>query len=316
MVIGALAVCLVLALIADSSDPGPTPGRGEATTLANAKSDPAVAPNVHQKRAGKLRPKPSKATKDKSRMFDQGCQADAPEVTSKRCVYGARKSKTTVALIGDSHALMYFPALNRVAKQRGWRLVALSKVGCPPFSQLVYNRRVGRGYRECLKWHRYVFKRLSKSRPDLVVTSGWIWHKAMRKGKIVPRTTVRNRRMLRTGYTKFLRKMRKSTGAQLAVMKDPPKAPHAIPPCVQKNRNRLGRCAFKVKRSHDRQSFEKGVVKRVKHARLVNLAPVFCPKRRCHAVIRNRIVYRDNNHLTATYSRQLWRQLGQRLPSP
>src|SRR5690606_22866176 len=142
-------------------DPDPTPGRGEAATLANATVDPSVAPAVHQKRAGNLRPKPSKATKDKSRMFDEGCQADAPEVQSKRCVYGDRKAKRTVALIGDSHALMYFAPMNRLAKERGWRLVALSKVGCPPFSQLVYNRRVGRGYRECLKWHRYVLKRLA-----------------------------------------------------------------------------------------------------------------------------------------------------------
>jgi hypothetical protein len=314
-----VAVCALLicafASLGGCSEDRVSPA-GSDLIQTSASSDPALAPDEPQRKAGKLRPKPSRATKDKSRMFYDNCQIGAREVRNKRCIYGARKGRRSVVLFGDSHALMYFPALNRLAKRKGWRLVALAKVGCPPFDQLVYNRRVGRGYRECLRWHRYVLRRLDKGNPNLIVTSGWIWHKAMRKGRIVPRASERNRRLLRKGYVSMLRKLRRRTGAKLAVMKDVPKAPHRIPPCVSRNRQSLDRCAFTIPDSHERQSFERAVVQEVKGARLVDLSPVFCPDRLCHAVIRDRLVYRDNNHLTATYSGVLWRQLEARLPRP
>jgi hypothetical protein len=46
--------------------------------------------------------------------------------------YGERGSSTTVVLFGDSHAMQYFPALERIAARRRWRLVNLTKGGCPP----------------------------------------------------------------------------------------------------------------------------------------------------------------------------------------
>mgnify|MGYP001042078028 FL=1 len=316
LIAGALAACAALALLVDGDDENRSSAGWQVAEIGGPVDDPGVAPPAPQERAGELKPKPSKATKDKSRMFSEGCQADAPEVRLRRCIYGDRDGKRTVALIGDSHALMYFTAMNRLAKERGWRLVALSKVGCPPFRQLVYNRRVGRGYRECLVWQRRVLNRLERERPGLVVTSGWIWHKAMVRGRIVPRTTPRNRRLLRDGYVRLLRDLRRRTGARLAVMKDPPKAPYEIPPCVEENLASLSDCAFEIPASHDRQSFERSVIKRVPGATLVDLTPVFCPERLCHAVIRNRITYRDGNHLTSTYARHLSKQLGERLPRP
>ena len=41
-----------------------------------------------------------------------------------------RNGAITVALVGDSHAAHWFPALNVIAKERGWRLVPLTKFSC------------------------------------------------------------------------------------------------------------------------------------------------------------------------------------------
>ena len=67
-----------------------------------------------------------------ARPFDDGCLVDERARTSPPCVYGARRSRTTAVLFGDSHAMQLFPALEHVAKRRGWRLVELTKAGCPP----------------------------------------------------------------------------------------------------------------------------------------------------------------------------------------
>ena len=40
----------------------------------------------------------------------------------------------TVVLFGDSHALMWFPALDNLAKQYGWHLIAQAKATCPPIN--------------------------------------------------------------------------------------------------------------------------------------------------------------------------------------
>ena len=37
----------------------------------------------------------------------------------------------TILLYGDSHAVQWFEPLEQIALQRGWRLVVLTKAGCP-----------------------------------------------------------------------------------------------------------------------------------------------------------------------------------------
>lgn len=55
-----------------------------------------------------------------------GVQAGQPE-----CATGDTSSATTVALVGDSHAAMWRPALEQVAQQQGWRLETMAKAACP-----------------------------------------------------------------------------------------------------------------------------------------------------------------------------------------
>ena len=45
--------------------------------------------------------------------------------------------------------MQYFPALERLAKKRDWRLVALTKSGCPPPQTSLYNDALRRHYAEC-----------------------------------------------------------------------------------------------------------------------------------------------------------------------
>ncbi|HLU81802.1 MAG TPA: acyltransferase family protein, partial [Trueperaceae bacterium] len=49
---------------------------------------------------------------------------------AQHCVYGVLDSSIDVVLIGDSHATMWFPALEQLARYRGWRLVVHAKSSC------------------------------------------------------------------------------------------------------------------------------------------------------------------------------------------
>jgi hypothetical protein len=54
-----------------------------------------------------------------------------PCVTATGCVFGDTKSKTTIVLYGDSHALMWLPALVPFAERDHYKVVLLFHQACP-----------------------------------------------------------------------------------------------------------------------------------------------------------------------------------------
>src|SRR3954453_1063178 len=70
-----------------------------------------------QASATAVRPSPSRANADRSLAYADGCHLPDRATRSPNCAYGDAESATTVVLFGDSHAMQYFPALQRVATQ-------------------------------------------------------------------------------------------------------------------------------------------------------------------------------------------------------
>ena len=105
-----------------------------------------------QESATALRPRPVDAEADRGKPYRDGCLVEERGTRSPRCVYGARRPRATVVLFGDSHAMQLFPALEQVALRRGWRLVNLTKAGCPPSTASVVSPLSRRRYPECDAW--------------------------------------------------------------------------------------------------------------------------------------------------------------------
>jgi hypothetical protein len=64
-------------------------------------------------------------------IYRAGCHLDLDDSKIRDCVYGDPSSATTIVLWGDSHAAQWFPAVKAVAERRQWRLVPMTKSGCP-----------------------------------------------------------------------------------------------------------------------------------------------------------------------------------------
>jgi hypothetical protein len=94
-----------------------------------------------KKSANAVHPTPREAETKENRpqMYADGCHLNLPETKTPECVYGNPNSETTVVLFGDSHAIQWFPALNRLAKERDWRLVGLTKSACSPAEIHIYS---------------------------------------------------------------------------------------------------------------------------------------------------------------------------------
>lgn len=265
-----------------------------------------------QRKAGALRPDPLDAGRDRGRLYDDGCLVEPRDTRSGACVYGDRSSKTTVVLFGDSHAMQYFPALEEIAGERGWRVVGLTKAGCPPLAASVWNPRLNRDYHECEDWREHTLSRIEdEERPEMVVVSAASYYSVTEDGERLDDADL-NRETLQSGYAKVLERLG-DTGARVVVIKDLPHAPHDMPDCVSRSLDELDACAF-AKSEARGGGFDVRAAEKVEGVQLLDLVPAICPDETCRAVVGDAIVYRGTNHLTATFARTLSPRIGHQLP--
>ena len=78
-----------------------------------------------------LRPSVGRRQGDLPAIYNDGCHLDAAVTKPPPCVFGDTAGATTVVLFGDSHAAQWFPALDDIATRHHWRLLVLTKKGCP-----------------------------------------------------------------------------------------------------------------------------------------------------------------------------------------
>lgn len=257
-----------------------------------------------QESAEAVRPPPTGrgSRSDRGAVWEQGCMVEPKETRSGECAFGDPDGKRTVVLFGDSHAMHLFGAVERLAEKRGWRLIALNKAGCPPYDTPVYNGKVGRVYRECEVWRERALQRIEgEMHPAAVFVAGSIWIKSMEDGEIVAGPD--NIAALEQGYVRVLSRLA-ATGARVIAFKDLPKAPFDMTTCVAEHMDNLEKCSYD-KRGADPNHFELRAARQVNGVEVVDLSPAICSKGTCFGVIRNAIVYRDNDHMTYTFSRTL-----------
>jgi peptidoglycan/LPS O-acetylase OafA/YrhL len=266
-----------------------------------------------QTSASGLRPTPREADADRGRSYEDGCLVLERAMTSPPCVYGDRRSATTVVLFGDSHAMQFFPALDRVARSRHWRLVQLTKSGCPPPPVRVVYALSGRDYRECRVWREYALRRIERQeRPALVVAASSAHYDVIDgSGRRTGRDA--GARALAGAYGGVLRRLR-GVAPHVAVISDTPRPPLDVPSCVSQSMHDLRRCAFAPHAALARARIVSAAIARVPGISVIDPAGRLCLARLCPAVIGDVLVYRNSGHLTASFVETLDRWLARRLP--
>ncbi|NLU79731.1 acyltransferase [Micromonospora sp. HNM0581] len=252
-------------------------------------------------RVGVFVPDPLAALRDGPDSQRNGCHQDMTGSEVTACEYGDPNADFTVALAGDSHAAQWLPALQQVAAERKWRLRSYTKSACPYINGTV--ALDSRPYRSCTEWNEKLRVALTgPQRPDVLIVSTSLYL-MIRDGKPVTQAAG-------TAFAEALRE----TWAEIAsaelpvvVLRDTPYHRYDIAECVSVNHNRLTRCA-----SPRSQALEGGggpaheqAASSNDNVHLVDLNEAICPQDRCAPVIGGVLVYRDSNHLTATYVRTL-----------
>ena len=265
-------------------------------------------------RAGQLLREPAQAqavaaARDLPDINPRGCVLPVEEVDPEAsCTFGDRYSSTNVVLFGDSHAGQLFPALEAVALSRGWRLDVRVKAACPSAAlPRLFHSSLGRRYSECIEWRERVMAEIAVNRPAMVVMSNSHAYVERDGGP----------QSFRVGATAWGQGIEATAqalelqGIHAVLVADTPRPGFDAPTCV----SRLvgGRAAPSANCEFDRwrslnpalRRVEAAAIGRVPGAELLDLNASICGGPQCPVRRGSLFIYRDNNHLTAGFSRSL-----------
>jgi hypothetical protein len=169
-----------------------------------------------------------------------------------------------------------------------------------------YSPWLKREYSECEAWRGNVVNALQELVPDLIVVTSHRWF---------PTVVAGDQDATRQGEA-MARLLRQLPG-RLALLADTPISRYDVPACLSRNLDDVRRCATdRAYAFGSKPRARELVASRLTGASLVDMSDVVCPGQgACPAVVDGMIVYRDDHHLTATFSASLAPVLAERLPA-
>jgi peptidoglycan/LPS O-acetylase OafA/YrhL len=249
--------------------------------------------------AAELLPAPAFAKTDKSNAYPDKCWSNEPFTTRPTCTYG--NGPTKVALVGNSHAGHWLPALEVLAKQLGWTTTTFLVSRCSASdARLVFHTE--EKSKTCHDWGQWAKEQTRGKKYDLVITS------ERQSVPVVGHTLDNTGPAAVAGHTSFLKDWAKGR-TNILVFKDPTfpgRTIRNIPDCLAEHLGEPAACS--VPRG-------KWIVDDplVTAARELNLSDVevasfddlVCAPTRCHGVNGSVVTYFDASHLTATYAKTM-----------
>ena len=276
------------------SDPTPAPKPTPKPTEASDRANHGPLPE-------NVRPSLGSARGDEERLRGDGCLAFERVVKPADCVYGVTDARYTVALVGDSHAAQWFPALERLAKHEGWRVVTFVKVACPFIDMRVTNLSLKREYRECAAFNEATLQRLASLKPDLTLVS---------MSRIAIRPLDPREDTVAAKGAAVGRMLKRLSGPTLLIV-DTPYAGQDVPGCLSAHRDDVDVCAIPRRTAwYDHLGAVEKVAAQAAGIGRIDLTSRVCVADPCPVVVDRMIVFRDPGHLTATFSRSLAPALG------
>jgi peptidoglycan/LPS O-acetylase OafA/YrhL len=242
-----------------------------------------------------LTPSLANAHGDQPYVNVDGCLDSFLASNVENCEFGDTASSTSVVLFGDSHASMWFPAVDYAANKYGWRLYNWTKATCPPLLLPIYSPELGRTFTECEDWQQNVLARMRQLRPALVILGV-----ARQYTSIYGFTPYQSPWL--DAFSQMVTMLR-GIGARVLVMGPVPKPPFIVPDCLSAHLDDSAACdtPLSVGINQAGMAAERAAVTSA-GGNYFDVQPWFCAGGTCAAIVDNLEVWRDDNHITATYA--------------
>jgi peptidoglycan/LPS O-acetylase OafA/YrhL len=304
----AAGLALTRAFDAASAPTSTGSARGAAVLSDRPTSDPdgRLAANVDP---AAITPNPLAAPEDVPDLYADGCQTAADDATVHTCTYGADDAATTIAVVGDSKAAQWVPALQLLAPEHDWRIRTYTKSACPFVDGTV--TMDGEPYQTCHDWGQDVLDRLTgDEKPDVVLTV------QMRSTAIEPGSddpTDTSQEAMEDAIVSTWRQLA-DAGVEVVSLADTPQTGYDVYACVAENPDDLGECTYDRQKGIDISGVEvQSAAAERAGVPFIDLNRWICPSAECPPVIGDVLVYRQGSHVTKTYIETLAPQLGRAL---
>lgn len=288
-----------MAILALAPTASAAPRSAAKPKCAGAAARDGERPCVNRTRA--VVPKPDEVT----RVSLSYCAPMRRELDPEVCTFGTRaaRARAHVALIGDSHALHWRTALDRVARVKRWHAYSITAPACF-YGDAVF--ALPTGLREpCAPWYRSVARWL-RAHPE--VSTVFVSQNAPTPVVLQPGETVAG---VKSAGFQSAWKALPSSVRNVVVVRDTPRLAEDTFACIRRvmaaGRQRAGvACAVPRSRALIADPAVAAVrALRARRYRVVDMTDFFCGSRLCYPVIGGVLVHRDAHHINAAYARTL-----------
>jgi hypothetical protein len=260
-----------------------------------------------------LKPSLANALVDRATPYKDRCHTQQNLIASTQpCVYGNLKSKTTIVLFGDSHALAWFPAIELLAKAKSWKLYSLTMSSCWPADIPAWNSTTSILMNNCGIWRANTLKQIVVIKPSIVFLAGTRGFATINADgnilKGIDRTDAWDAGMKRTIDTL------KVAGKKVVYLSDIPTAIVDVNSCLVKHPKSILACSNPVPMAISTDWLEEEHQVAAKES-ITWIDPTLwvCSTNPCSPIVGNILKYVDPGHMTATFAisleKPLWKQL-------
>lgn len=228
-----------------------------------------------------------------------GCDTWYHSAEVKACVFGSPKADHTVVMFGDSVLAQWFPTIAEIyLKRPNWRLIVLTKSACSATQVSYYYPAIKRIYKVCNIWRKRAIAYMAHLHPDVIFMGST--HYPFTAKQWISGTRAVLDRLSPASHAIVILSATPELGFNglscLSMRAHLPKWLHLEKHCSR---------ALKPVTSHSVVSLLRRAATPFPNVHVIDMRREICPDQRCRAELDGRIVYRDGQHLTASFIRTL-----------
>lgn len=244
-----------------------------------------------------ISPDPAAAPDDSPDIYFRSPPCLAPGTAVVTCKIGPAGG-IRVALIGDSHAAQWEPALAVLARENHWTIDLYLKTNC-----VVTDARRGSAYADCGRWSNGVESALAAAEPYQLVITGFFAENLdleVDAGTVTTKAAIAG---FRAAWQPLI-----DRGARIVVIADTPHMRPSTTVCVAEH-GADSQCDVPRSEALGRPDLQIEAAKGMAGVGTVDMTSWFCPDS-CRAVVGGVALHTDPFHMTKTYSATLSPYLG------
>ena len=221
--------------------------------------------------------------------------------TTASCTYGNIYSSKTIVLFGDSHALSWFPAFEKLASVKKWKLLSLTMSSCWPANIPAWNSTTQKLMENCAIWRKAALKKIADIKPYMTFVTGTRGFSTIDgQGNVL--TGDARTAAWKTGMRTTLTLIKRAS-AKTYLISDTPVSTAVIPDCLQGSLGSIAQCGTPSNAAIDVNwlTQERDLAASVE-VHWINPTTWICNTEPCSPISHDLSIYRDGGHLTSAFA--------------